>query len=105
MICGKVFHHDHRLLTIEMEDFWGQARSVTSLFDERIVFEPRPLKRQRPGFADETHIGQSLLDDEPADRPLDNEDEIEIAIADLPHTPISWLAAKPCPKVGQAGED
>ena len=36
----KVFHHDHRLLAIEMEDLRRQARGVAGLFDERVVLEP-----------------------------------------------------------------
>ena len=83
----KVFHHDHRLLTIEVEDLRRQARRVAALLDERVVFEPRPLERQRPGFADEAHIGQGLLDHDAAGRPLDDEDEIEVAVADLAHAP------------------
>ena len=62
----KVFHDDHRLLAVEMEYLRHQARRVTRLFDERVVLEPRSLERQRPGFADEAHIGQRLLDDETA---------------------------------------
>lgn len=101
----KVLHHDHRLLAIEVEDLRRQARGVAALLDERVVFEPRPLERQRPGFANEAHIGQRLLDHEPAGRPLDDEDEVEVAVADLAHAPLGRLAAEPCPQVGQAGED
>ena len=35
----KVFHHDHRLLAVEMENFRRQTRGVAGLFDQRVVFE------------------------------------------------------------------
>ena len=60
----EIFHDDHRLCAIEMEDFRREARRVARLFDQRVIFEPGALERQRPGFADEPDIGQRLLDDE-----------------------------------------
>jgi hypothetical protein len=101
----KVFHHDHRLLAVEMENLRRQARGVAALFDERVVFEPRALERQWPGFADEAHIGQRLLDHEPAGRPLDDEDEIEVAVADLAHALLPRRAAELRVHVGQDGKD
>src|SRR5437773_1103765 len=51
-------------------------------------------QRQGPGIADQAHIGQSLLDDDAPPRPLDDEDEIEIAVADFLYAPLGEGAAQ-----------
>ncbi len=91
----EIFHYDHRLGAIEVENLGRQSSRVSRLFGQRVIFEPAALQRQRPGFSDETHIGQRLLDDDARSRPFDNEDEIEIAVADLADAPVGRLAAEP----------
>ena len=72
-----------------------RPRRVAGLLGQRAIFEPRALERQRPGFADETHIGQRLLDDDAVFVALDDEHQIEIAVADLADPPAGRLAAEP----------
>ena len=77
---------------------------MAGLFGQRAIFEPAALERQRPGFSDETHIGQRLLDDDARGRPFDDEDEIEIAVADLADAPVGRLAAEPFANGRNVGE-
>ena len=54
-----------------------------------------PRQRQRPALADEPHVRQRLLDGYAARSPLDDEHEVEVAVADLTDRPGSGSAAKP----------
>ena len=90
----EIFHHDHRLRAVEVEHLRRQAGRVAGLLGQRPIFEPATLERQRPGFADQPHVGQRLLDHDAVTRPLDDEDEIEIAVADLADA-ASWTGAPP----------
>jgi len=83
----QIFHHDHRLRAIEMKNPRRQPGGIFGLLGQRVVFIPAALERQGPGFADEPHIGQGLLDHHGAGRPFDDEDEVEVAVADLPDAP------------------
>ncbi|MNU03840.1 hypothetical protein D3C72_2480160 [compost metagenome] len=60
-----------------------------------MVFEERPLQGQRPALADEPDIGKRLLDDRSPLVAGDDEDEIEIAVADLLDLPAAMIAADP----------
>ena len=100
----KIFHHDHRLGAIEVEQLGRQAGRVASLLGQRAIFEPRALERQRPRFADEPHIGQRLLDDDAVSLALDNEHQVEIAVADLADPPAGRLAAEPIADRGNIGK-
>lgn len=68
-----------------MVNFDGMLRAVLVMRHQRLRFETRAVKRQRPGFAHAAHIGQGLFNDNPADALLikDFKHQIEIAVADL----------------------
>ncbi len=80
-------HDDERLGLVEMQDLRHHAGRPRLLPGQRVVFEEGALERQRPAVADEPHIGQRLLDHDRARRTLDDEDEVEVAVADLAHLP------------------
>ena len=52
------------------------------------MLEMGAIKWQRPALADQAHIRQCLLDDHAARAGGDDEDEVEIAVADLSDLPI-----------------
>jgi hypothetical protein len=62
---------------------------------EAFVLEEGALQRHRPAFADKPHIGQGLLDADAACRPPDQEDEVQVSVADLADLPITRLPAQP----------
>ena len=62
---------------------------------QRQIFVVRARQRQRPALADEAHVRQRLLDGDAARVPLDDEHEVEVAVADLADRPGSRRAAKP----------
>src|SRR3712207_6943031 len=56
----------------------------STLFPYTTLFRSEgALEGQRPALADEAHIGQRLLHHEAAGRALHDEDEVEVAVADL----------------------
>ena len=83
----QILHDDQRLAFVEMIDRRHRARRARLLPGQRVVFEEGALQRQRPAVADEPHIGQRLLDDGGALVALDDEDQVQIAVADLAHLP------------------
>ena len=64
--------------------------------DRRVVcmFEIGALQRQRPRLAARSQIWQRLFDAYAALRAFDDEDQIEIAIADFADAPLPGLTAK-----------
>jgi hypothetical protein len=86
-------HHDERLRLVEMHDAGDDARVARLLPDQRVVFVEGAVQRQGPAFADETDVGQRLLDDDGACGPFDDEDEVEVAVAHLAHAPVGGRAA------------
>ena len=91
----QIFHGDERLGLVEMIDVWRAAGIARRLPRQRVIFEERAFQRQRPALADEAHIGKRLFDDDAAARALDDEDEIEVAVADLAHAPASRRRVEP----------
>lgn len=65
-----------------------QPRCQPGLMGERQTLIVRARQRQRPAFADQPHIRQRLLDGDAADPAAHDEDEIEIAVADLADRPV-----------------
>ena len=65
------------------------------LMRQRQIFVMRARQRQRPALADQPHVRQRLLDGDTARIPLDDEHEIEVAVADLADRPGCRCAAKP----------
>ena len=101
----QVLHDDERLDGVEMENLRGTAGVARFLTHKRVILKERTLERQRPAIADEAHIGQGLLDDGRTAIAFDDEDEVEIAIADFAHFPMvaivpdtipqGWICAEP----------
>ena len=89
----QVLHDDERLGFVEVVDLRHQAGRARLLPGKRMVLEEGALERQRPALADQPHIGQRLLDDRSALVALDDEDQIEIAVADFTDVPASGSAA------------
>ena len=88
-------HDDERKPLIVVQHIRHQSGRQPRLMRQRQIFVMRARQRQRPAFADETHVGQRLLDGDAARVPLDDEHEIEVAVADLADRPGSRCAAKP----------
>jgi len=68
---------------------------MTTVFLQAFVLEKSALERHRPAFADKSHIGQRLLDADAARRSPDQEDEVQVSIADFADLPIDRAAAQP----------
>ncbi len=89
------FHDDDRLARIEMENLRHHSRIALSLSGQGVVFKERTFQRQGPAIAHEADIGQRLLDDNGALGAFDDEDQIEISVADFPHFPLGCISANP----------
>ncbi len=85
----QILHDDQRLAFVEMIDRRHRARRSRLLPGQRVVFEEGALQRQRPAVADQADIGQGLLDDGSSRGAFDDEDQVEIAVADLADLPAS----------------
>jgi hypothetical protein len=88
----QIFHRDQRLALIEMIDLRRSSGIAGGLADQSVVFEEGAPERQGPAFADQPDVGQSLLHHDAPGRPLHDEDEIEIAVADFPASPQHGVA-------------
>ena len=96
MTCGSINSIAiEREGLIVMQHRRHQPGRQPGLMRQRQIFVMRARQRQRPAFADEPYIGQRLLDGDAARGPLDDEHEVEVAVADLADRPGSRLAAKP----------
>ena len=96
MTCGSnQLHDDEREPLIVVQHVRHQTGRQPRLMRQRQIFVMRARQRQRPAFADETHVWQRLLDGDAARGSLDDEHEIEIAIANLDDRPGSGRAAQP----------
>ena len=80
-------HDDERKRLIVVEHGRHQSWRQPGLMRQRQIFVMGARQRQRPALADQTHIGQRLLDGDSAFCPLDDEHEIEVAVADLADRP------------------
>ena len=80
-------HGDERERLVVVKHRRHQTGRQPRLMHERQIFIVRARQRQRPALADQTHIGQRLLDGDSALAPLDDEHEIEVAVADLADRP------------------
>ena len=78
-------------LPIEEAD---EFRRVLGLLGERGMLVIGARQRKRPRFADEAHIGERLLDDDACLVALDDEDQVEIAVADFLDGPAPRLATQ-----------
>src|SRR6185503_2990227 len=56
--------------------------------------EERAPQRERPALADQAHVGERLFHHHAALGAFDDEDEVEVAVADLAHPPVGRLAAE-----------
>ncbi len=92
-VALQVLHDDERLLLVEMEHGRHHAGRALLLPAQSLIFEERAPERQRPALADQAEIGQRLLDDDRAAGPLDDEDEVQVAVADLAHVPARDVGA------------
>ena len=88
-------HDDKGEPLVVVQHIRHQPGRQPRLMRQRQIFVMRARQRQRPAFADEAHIRQRLLDGDAARGPLDDEHEIEVAVADLADRPGSRCAAKP----------
>ena len=84
-VIGKVLHYHHRQSGIEMKNVYRMLRAVLIVGDQGLCFEARAVEGQWPGFADAAHVGQRLLNNNPAHAlSIENfEHQIEIAVAYL----------------------
>ena len=88
-------HDDEREPLVVVQHGRHQPGRQPRLMRQRQIFVMRARQRQRPAFADEPHVRQRLLDGDAARVPLDDEHEIEVAVADLADRPGCRGAAKP----------
>ena len=96
MICGSSSSiDDERKRLVVVQHGRHQPGRQPRLMRERQIFVMRARQRQRPAFADEAHIGQRLLDGDAARSPLDDEHEVEVAVADLADRPGGGRSAEP----------
>ena len=65
------------------------------------LLEIGALERHRPALAGCPDIGQRLFYADPAAGAVDQEDQIEVAVADLADSPLGSVAAEPRADVGQ----
>jgi len=93
-VRAEIGHRGERQSLVEMEDLGHMVRRQRRLGGERMVLEIGAAQRQRPAFADQSQIRQRLLDHDAIGRALDHEDEIEVAVADLPDPPVRGAAAE-----------
>ena len=98
------FHDDDRLARIEMENLRHHSGIALSLSGQGMIFEEGALQRQGPAIAHEADIGQRLLDDHGALGAFDDEDQIEIAVADFAHFPGLRISADPVLHGGKAAQ-
>ena len=68
---------------------------MAAVLDQRLVLEERTVERQRPALAHQAHVWQRLLHAKPAGRAAHEKDEVQIAVADLVHSPGRGIAAEP----------
>ena len=94
-------HGDEGESLVVMKHRRNQTGRQPGLMHERQMFIMRARERQRPALADQTHIGQRLLDGNSALRPLYDEHEVEVAVANLADRPIRWRSPKPGGNGGQ----
>ena len=104
------FHHEQRQFRIVAIDGGNSVRAMALLDDQRPMFEIDPTDRKRPAFADHPDIGECLLGDDATGRPVDTEDGVHVAVADLADHPAGLVAAKSlrdpglaCQNVGEDG--
>ena len=83
----QILHHNQRHIAIRIVDGRCQAWGMLCLNAQRVGFVVSSIKWQRPAFADQAYIGQRLLDHQAPGRTLDNENQIEIAIANFANFP------------------
>ena len=88
-------HHDERQRLVVVQHRRHEAGRELRLLRQGEIFVMGARQRQRPALADEAHVGQRLLHGDAALRALDDEDEVEIAVADLGDRPGGGLAAEP----------
>ena len=80
-------HDDEGERLVVVQHGRHQTGRQPRLMRERQMFVMRARQRQRPALADEPHVGQRLLDGDPAVRAPDDEHEVEVAVADLADRP------------------
>src|SRR5690606_18394938 len=94
-------HDDQRLLLVEMEDLRHLPRRAGGLTRQRVIFEEGALERQRPAFADKADVRQRLLDDHAALGAVNDEYQVEIAVADFTDAPSGRIASETGPQCAQ----
>jgi hypothetical protein len=91
---AQAFHDDQRLILVEMQYLRGPLPGSTASCRISAWYSKEgALERQRPAVTDKAHIGQRLLDDHRSRAALDDEDEVEVAVAHLGHVPKLRRAA------------
>ncbi len=93
---------ERRIVVVELGN---QPADMAAMLAQAFVLEEGALERHRPALSDHPDIGQSLLDADPTGRPLDQEHEVEIAVADLGDAPIGRGPAEARNDLGQLGEE
>ena len=77
-----------------MMDLRYERTGEAGLFAQRHVFVMGARQRQRPAFADESHVRQRLLHRNAAGRTLDDEYEVEVAVSHFGDRPVGGGAAE-----------
>ena len=82
-VIGEIFHHHHRQLGIEMHNPHRVLRAVLMVSHQGLRLKARAVKGQRPGLSYAAHVGQRLLNDNPAHAPdIENfKHQVEVAVA------------------------
>ncbi len=97
-------HGDEGETLIVVQHRRHQAGRQPGLMDQRQILVVRARQRQRPALADQSHIRQRLLDGNTARRSLDDEHEIEVAVADFTDRPGLRRSSQPGDDVRNLGE-
>src|SRR5262249_43923345 len=101
----QALHDDGEERRIVMMDLGDPPADMPAMLAEAFMFEEGALEPQRPALADHPNIGQRLLDADAAGWALDQEDEVEIAVADLGNPPVRRCPAETRCDPRQAGEE
>mmetsp|Transcript_1959 Transcript_1959/g.8659 ORF Transcript_1959/g.8659 Transcript_1959/m.8659 type:complete len:428 (+) Transcript_1959:249-1532(+) len=88
-----VSHHDDRKLAVEMIHFRDVLRAEAAFLSQRLRLKGRTVKAQRPRFADAANVRKRLLEHHRAIRPVHDEDQVEVSVANFLSSKVRWVRA------------
>jgi hypothetical protein len=101
----QLLHDEAIEIGLVMEDGRDERPDFGTDAAEIAVFVEGAVERHRPALARRPDIRERLLDADRAGRPIDEKDQIEIAVADLADAPGLGAAAQALADIPQAHEE